>query len=353
MSNRAVGMDEPGGGGPGADEGEDRGGKRDRLARFYRVIKVLESRGEQGARIEDIARLVGMSRRTVYRDLRALEGELGIPVWSEGGLWGVEGKGFLPPLKLTRAEAMAVFLSARLLVRYADEYDADLAAAFQKMASGLPTVLADHVNRTLEVMSRREVDPSFTRRVQQLTQAWAERRVVTFVYDSSIHDPGRGSREARVHPWYIEPSIATHALYLFGFDEARNAPRTFKIDRIRDLAVTTQHFEPPVNSVEDAFTNAWDIIADQPVVEVVLRFDPAIAARVREATWHPSQHVDVEPDGSLVWRGRVSGTIEIRLWILSWGQQVEVLEPAELRADVAATYRAAAARYEASPTATG
>jgi proteasome accessory factor B len=292
-----------------------------------------------------------MSRRTVYRDLRALEGELGIPVWSQGGVWGVEGKGFLPPLKLTRAEAMAVFLSARLLVRYADEYDADLAAAFQKMASGLPPVLAEHVARTLEVMSRREVDPSFTHHVQILTQAWAERRVVSFVYDPSIHDPARGPRQARVHPWYIEPSIATHALYLFGWDETRQAPRTFKIDRIRDLAVTTQTFEPPSQSVEDAFTNAWDIIADQPVVDVVLRFDAAIAPRVREATWHPSQRVEAQPDRSLIWRGRVSGTIEIRLWILSWGSQVEVLEPADLRADVAATYRAAAARYEGPPAA--
>ena len=339
------GRTSPGGPPDSADDEAEHSGKRDRLARFYRVLTVLEARGEQGARIEEIARLVGMSRRTVYRDLRALERELGIPVWSEAGVWGVEGKGFLPPLKLTRAEAMAVFLSARLMVRYADEYDADLAAAFQKMASGLPPVLADHVARTLEVMSRREVDPSFTRRVQQLTQAWAERRVVTFVYDPSMHDPRRGPREARVHPWYIEPSLTTHALYLFGWDEARDAPRTFKIDRIRDLAVTPSTFEPPRESVEDAFTNAWDIIADQPVVEVVLRFDPAIAARVLEATWHPSQRVEREADGSLVWRGRISGTIEIRLWILSWGQQVEVLQPPDLRADVLATYRAAAARY--------
>ena len=336
---------------PAGDVREEHGGKRDRLARFYRVLTVLESRGEQGARIEEIARQVGVSKRTVYRDLRALEGELGIPVWSQDGVWGVEGKGFLPPLKLTRAEAMAVFLSARLMVRYADEYDADLAAAFQKMAGGLPRVLAEHVTRTLEVMSRRETDASFTRHVQQLTQAWADRRIVTFTYDTSVHDPSRGSREARVHPWYIEPSLATHALYLFGWDETRNAPRTFKIERIRDLGVTTRTFEPPLDSVEDAFTNAWDIIADQPVVDVVLRFDPAIAARVREATWHPSQRLEVEPDGSLIWRGRVSGTIEIRLWILSWGQQVEVVAPPDLRADVAATYRAAAARYESAASA--
>ena len=41
----------------------------------------------------------------------------------------------------------------------------------------------------------------------------------------------------------------------------------------------------------------------------------------------------------------VAGVIEIRLWVLSWGDDVEVLEPASLRADVAATHARAAARY--------
>ncbi len=294
---------------------------------MLRVLGVLASRGDAGAKPDDIARQVGVSKRTVYRDLHAMDSEIGIPLWSEDGRWGVAGKAFLPPLKFTRAESMAVFLSARLMVRYADEFDADLAAAFQKLAVGLPPVLAEHVARTLEIMASRPVDASFTRDVQDLTRAWAERRVVTFTYDQSIHDPTRGTREARVRPWYIEPSLATHALYLIGFDETRQGVRTFKIERISDLALTLDTFDPPQSSVEEAFANAWDIIADQPVVEVVLRFDAAIAARVREAIWHPSQRVEAEPDGSLLWRARVAGTIEIRIWILSWGSQVEVLEP--------------------------
>jgi len=55
---------------------------------------------------------------------------------------------------------------------------------------------------------------------------------------------------------------------------------------------------------------------------------------------------DPQPDGSLVWRATVAGTIEIRIWILSWGAEVEVLEPLDLREDVARTVRAAAARYD-------
>jgi hypothetical protein len=41
----------------------------------------------------------------------------------------------------------------------------------------------------------------------------------------------------------------------------------------------------------------------------------------------------------------VSGVLEIRSWILGWGRDAEVLEPAELRGWVAAQHEAAAARY--------
>ena len=131
------------------------------------------------------------------------------------------------------------------------------------------------------------------------------------------------------------------------WQETREALRTFKVERIRDVALTPRTFElPEGDGVEGALRRAWDIIADQPATEVVLRFSPAVAARVQEATWHPTQKVDVAEDGSLTWRAVVAGTIEIRLWILSWGDDVEVIAPDDLRIDVASTHRRAAARYE-------
>ena len=107
--------------------------KRDRLARLARLVSILQAHPE-GMRTADIATRVGMSVRTVYRDLIALQDELRLPVWGDEGVWGIDDeKAFLPPLKLTQGEAMAVVLAARLMVRYADKYDPDLAAAFEKL----------------------------------------------------------------------------------------------------------------------------------------------------------------------------------------------------------------------------
>jgi len=327
------------------DDEERPFGKRDRLARMLRVVGVLRGHPE-GIRPAEIARRTGVATRTVYRDLRALETEVGVAVWSEDGLWGVVGEEFLPPLKLTLDEAMAVVLSARLMVRYADKYDPDLAAAFEKLEGVLPQPLAEHVERTLDVLAQHPRDAAFSERVHRLTRAWAERRVVTLDYEPARYAPEAMARRAVVRPYLIEPSLQTHALYLIGWDETRDALRTFKIERIRDVALTPRTFElPEGDGVESAVRRAWDIIADQPPTEIVLRFSPSVAARVGEATWHPTQRVVQDDDGSLTWRATVAGTIEIRLWILSWGDDVEVIAPPELRKDVAQTHRRAGERY--------
>lgn len=320
--------------------------KRDRLARLLRVVAVLRGH-PQGIRPAEIARRVGVTTRTVYRDLRALETDVGVAVWSDAGLWGVVGDEFLPPLKLTLDEAMAVVLSARLMVRYADKYDPDLAAAFEKLEGVLPAALAEHVERTLDDLAQHPRDADFSERVHRLTRAWAERRVVTFTYEPARYGPDAAPRQATVRPYLIEPSLQTHALYLIGWDETRKALRTFKIERIGDVALTPRTFEPPEpGTLERDLRGAWDIIADQPATNVVLRFRPSVAARVLETTWHPSQRVEPAADGSLTWRATVAGTIEIRLWILSWGDDVEVLQPAELRKDVALTHRRAASTLD-------
>lgn len=331
------------------DEPSRYAAKRDRLARLIRVVTVLRGHPD-GIRPSEIARRIDVSPRTVYRDLRAIDEEIGVAVWSDGGRWGIVGEEFLPALKLTLSEAMAVVLSARLVVRHADKYDPDLAAAFEKLEGVLPAPLAEHVERTLDVLASRPTDGRFSKHVHLLTRAWAERRVVTLAYEPARYDPEAVARQAIVRPYLIEPSLQTHALYLIGWDETKEAVRTFKIERILDVALTPRTFETPDrDAIEALLRPAWDIIADQAPVDIRLRFTPAVAARVSEATWHPTQRARLEPDGSLLWEATISGTIEIRLWILSWGDDVEVLAPDSLRNDVAATLARALRRYEGAP----
>ena len=325
---------------------QDRAGtKWDRAARYLRIARILHAHPE-GIAAQDVADQIGVSKRTVYRDLEAMGNDAELPLWQEGGRWGLEGEAFLPPLDLTLHEAMAFFLAARVMFKASDEQDVELIGAFVKLASVLPPVLAQHIQASVDAFARTPRDERFTRVFRTLTEAWAGRRVVEIDYDAGAYDPGRGERTARVRPYLIEPSALTHALYLMGWDESRQGRRTFKVERIRRASLTPETFEPePGFDLVGELSRAWDVIADEPLETVVVRFSPSVAKRAGETRWHPSQELAEEPDGSLVWRGRVAGLREIRIWVLGWGADAEVLEPAALREEIATIVRRAAALY--------
>ena len=333
----------------GWDEGPDDriGRKRDRLARLLSVASILYSRGsgETGVAVSEIARLTGMTTRTVYRDIRALEDELDVPVFQAGrGRYGIERKFFLPPLHLSVPEAIVLFLAARLIARWSDQYDAAVVSAFTKLADALPQPIAEHVAATMVVVGEHDPNEPFSRSFSAVARGWAEGRVVEITYD-----PGSGDeKRTRVRPYFLEPDAALRSVYLIAWDELADAMRTYKVERIRSATLTQDRYDIPEDFDPDSWlANAWGIWSPDgtPVVRVRLRFRPEIAHRVREAVWHRSQELTELADGGVELAVTVNGIVEIRPWILSWGDGVEVVEPPELRASVAEAVRAAAARY--------
>jgi predicted DNA-binding transcriptional regulator YafY len=323
--------------------------KRDRLARLLSVASILYSRGsgEAGAAVTDIAELTGMTTRTVYRDIRALEEELGMPIFQAGrGRYGIEKKYFLPPLQLTLPEAVVLFLASRLIARWSDEYDQAVISAFTKLAHLLPQPIARHVAATMLNVGRADPNEPFTRNFAHVARAWADGRVIEFDYEPASE--GAERRHARVRPYFLEPDAAGRSVYLIGFDETVSAMRTYKVERMRSSTLTGDRYEIPPDFDPDAWlAHSWGIWSSETteVTEVHLRFEASVAHRVRESIWHRSQRLDELPDGRVEMRLSVAGIVEIRPWVLSWGDAVEVLAPDSLRSVVANAVRNAAERY--------
>ncbi len=321
--------------------------KRDRLARLVSVITILYSRGgnEQGVAVDEIARLTGMNKRTVYRDLKALDEELAVPIFQAGrGRFGIERKYFLPALHLTVPEGIVLFLASRLIAQWSDESDQAVISAFTKIASELPQPIARHVTATMLAVGEQNANEPFTAIFNTVARGWAEGRVVEITYVPGSGEP----RQTRFRPYFLEPFAAGRSIYLIGHDESAGALRTYKIERVEQAILTLDRYEIPDDFDPDAFlANSWGIWSSDttPPITVRLRFDAGVARRVRETTWHRSQELTDLPDGGVELTVRVNGIIEIRPWILSWGDQVEVLEPPELREAVATAARGLAGRY--------
>jgi len=95
----------------------------------------------------------------------------------------------------------------------------------------------------------------------------------------------------------------------------------------------------------DYLSSSWGIVVDGEVETIKLKFPPQITRIIAETVWHPSQVLEPQSDGALIMILKVTNTIGPRAWILVWGEEVEVLEPAGLRRSVVKTAKALLSVY--------
>jgi len=66
-------------------------------------------------------------------------------------------------------------------------------------------------------------------------------------------------------------------------------------------------------------------------IRVTIRFSSEVARYVEESQWHSSQQCALQLDGSRLVRIDLSGTTEVKSWVLGFGRHAEVVEPGALR----------------------
>ena len=124
--------------------------------------------------------------------------------------------------------------------------------------------------------------------------------------------------------------------YLMGYCHLRKEVRIFVLDRIKLLHQTKEGFEVPEDfSLEEFTGRSFGVFQGEPI-KVRIWFSAEVAGYVKEKTWHESQVIVAQSDGSIVFEAEVAGIDEVRFWVMSWGSQALVLEPEALREAVRA-----------------
>jgi len=277
---------------------------------------------------------LGASRRTLFRDLQMLR-DAGVPTLynAKERTFGVEGSVFLPSLNLTVEEATALLVLTRRFIR--PEFLPFFQAAHQaalKIEGHLPpdvrrrseVVLQGVHIRWQPLVDAGRISEVFTR----IRHALVERRRLELEYDSSYEVR---SIQTVVSPYRLV--FVSRAWYLLAPSAYHHGQiRTFKLDRIVKAELLREVFEPdPDFDVDEYFGFAWSMIPEGTRYHVRLRFLPKVAGNVEEVTWHKTQQVTFEPDGSCLFEVDVDGLGEITWWVLGYGDQVIVEEPPELR----------------------
>jgi predicted DNA-binding transcriptional regulator YafY len=303
----------------------------DRLEKGHRILRLINllrmfQAAPEGLSTRQVAERLGVSQRSVQRDINALGYELHVPFHSSDGRWVVGHQYWLRPIAFSLQEAIGLLLSARLMLRHADKADAQTAAAYEKLAAVLPSPLRQPLANAAFGLSAKPVNPTYSRVFGALAIAWADQRQVDIRYQTAP------DKMRRVWPLFLEPGVLGHSCYLLAWDQAAQAPRVFKVERILDARMRSERFEAPKGfSIDEQLKSAWGIWGSTDPIEAELIFKPDVVARVRETIWHPSQVLEELPEGGLRMTLRIGHWLEIRHWVLGWGASCEVIRPAELR----------------------
>ena len=218
-----------------------------RLSRLTAILIQLQTKRIVTA--SELARKFVVSKRTIYRDIKALE-QSGVPVLTE------EGKGYtlmegykVPPVMFTEKQANALILAEQLVLKNKDaSFVKDYSEAIDKIKSILrytdkdkANLLADRTQYNQAINQERN-----SNNLSDLQKALTNYNLVKIQY---INKEGIETNR------FIEPFALLNSenWYLVAFCRLRNEFRFFRPDRIQKLEILTENFEPHNMTLQEYF----------------------------------------------------------------------------------------------------
>lgn len=317
------------------------------VIRQWTILKELEA--SRRATIDGLAAQTGVTTRTIRRDLEALQ-EAGFPLFDETHdgkkYWTLEQKAFkrLDDTAFTLAELSALYFSRTLVECLSGTpFERDVRSAFDKLSAALTPGMRQFLDRMPLVMQAK-AEPGAqsaaprTKEVAQLVEATMQHRRVTMRYHSFSSN--------REKTYALDPYrliFGQGGLYLIGYVPEYGQLRTFAVDRIAQVSLTEERFEP-LELPEDAFAHSLGVNQGTPE-RIEISFAPKIARYVRERVWHPSQQPEEMADGSLRLTLNVVNDWALKSWVLGFGGLATVISPAALQSEIVAELDAARRLY--------
>ena len=321
--------------------------KYSQAGRVHDIIRLIEAR--HGITVDELAKETDVDRRTIYRDLTVIQ-EAGYPLISE---WHNDRKVYrfltrfkdVPPISFSLQELMTLhFLRSQLDFLEGTPFAEALESIFRKVNSVLPPRYAAHLERianvTIPLLQGKRDYSKVGEQLKLLRDA--------LIFQYRVKLGYRSAGRTRTSTYTVDPySLIFHkgGLYLMGFAHNRKGLRTFAAERLTRVEVERERFEIPDNfRPEEKFRRAFGIVDEAPI-QIKIRFSPTVAHAVRYRIWHPSQSIKTLPDGGLIISFEAGGKMEIISWLLSFGEHAELLEPEDLRDEVAGKIAEMALQY--------
>jgi predicted DNA-binding transcriptional regulator YafY len=299
-----------------------------------------------------LADLCEVSRRTIFRDLDAIE-VAGISVEYDAARLGYRmgGSNPLPTTGLSEREIHSLLL----LTNQARADDAlglvpDAEAGVMKLIQGLTAVARKHAEAVLIATAGPVATVRRSQTRLDIRDRILEALALRVQVRLTLREPGLSTSESTC--------VAPYSLYhgrsgwdLIGRSTIHRRIRRFPIGSIEEVVLIGETAEvPPRFDAERWMERNWSGEPGPESHEVRLRFSESLAPTIRNGTWHASQRLESLPDGRIDLFLTIDRPGDLAGWILGHGDGVEVISPELLRQTVGNLARSIAGKYaEARP----
>lgn len=226
-----------------------------RVSRLTAILTQLQSKRLLTA--SKLAEKFNVSKRTIYRDIKALE-RSGVPIITEEGIGYRLMDGYrLPPVMFSENEANALMTAELLVLASKDQSLIDeFQSATQKIKAVLPTRLKERIEN---LESKVAVSKYYTEKGEKsqnllnIQKALLENIVIEVNYTNAKNE----SSIRKLEPFAIY-SNSNDEWVLVAFCRTRQDFRTFSLKRIRNISYTETKFTPHPMSFEQYLDKTYD-----------------------------------------------------------------------------------------------
>ncbi len=235
----------------------------------------------------------------------------------------------LPDMPLSQAELLAVLLAQNLISATDNGYIGQAIHRFGRKLFQKNGVLGISQSRLRQCFSAawHGYSPCDSAIFQNVSQALLTNRLLALTYYSPQNDQ---ATERVIEPHHMQQYMGSWII--FAWCRLRHGWRRFYLARMKQAALLDERFtRHPCSTWRHLLDRAFGIFQGNKVFEVRIRFSSRMARWVREQVWHPTQKIEEAEDGSLILTVPAADLREIKMKVLQFGADAEVLEPEELR----------------------
>ena len=320
--------------------------KADRIYKLHNLLKQCRF----VSRI-DLENTLEVSRATLTRDIEFLRSQLHAPVVFDADLGGyrleaksISGKSHeLPGLWFNETEIHALLAIEEILESIQPGL---LGPHIKPLQKRLTELLGKGSHAPEEIRKRILMLPATPRRLKLehfescATATLGRKRLALHHYDRTLNvETTREVSPQRVvrykENWYLDT-----------WCHVRNAIRTFSVDALRNAKILNKTaIDVPDDDLNAVLASGYGIYAGAKVVWAKLKFTPFQARWTAHETWHSEQRSSWDAYGNYILEIPFSSQGELKMDILKYGPDVEVLSPPSLRKAVGDRLAMAAKQY--------